>query len=452
MGRKRSYISGLSRLLAEYPQPVYVLDADRVVVYCNLACLEWTRAAVDEIVGRRCDYHSNLHADGTANPLGGLCPPPEVFQGIPISTEVACPDANGQWVGRPAECLPLADGQGGCLGVIVLICADDLTRVASRVNLSPPPEELHRQLRNLMAECDPPLRISQIIGQSPAICRVRRQAGTAANVETRVLVSGPPGSGRETIARTIHYGGTAASSPLMPLACHLLDSELLQSTIEAFAASCGELETERPAALLLLEVDQLHGDAQAALAGILNLGELNVSTIATARVPLIELAERGDYRLDLAFALSTLVIQVPPLANRTEDIPLLAQYFLEQENATGGKQLTGFSDETLDQLVTYPWPENVDELAELIQQAYVTAAGPLVQAMDLPEKIRVTAAAEAHPATQDPSIVLDEYLAEIERELMVRAIRWAKGNKAQAARLLGVSRPRLLRRLEHFGI
>ena len=452
MGRKRFYISGLSRLLAAYPQPVYVLDANRVVVYCNTACLDWTRATVDEIVGRRCDYHSHNSDDGTPNLLGGLCPPPEVFQGRPITTTVACADPDGHWIDRPAECLPLADSQGGCQGVIVFICADDLARISPSPSHVPPPEELHRQLRNLIFKSDASNQVSQIIGQSPAMRRVAQQVKFATGGDARVLISGPPGSGREMIARAVHYGGAASSSPLMPLACNLLDSELFDSTIAAFAASCVELNNERPAALLLLEVDQLPSDAQASLAKMLTKGELNLRTIATARTPLIELARRNEYRSDLAFALSTLAIQPPPLAERIEDVPLLAQHFLEQENARGGKQLTGFSEETLDALVAYPWPENVDELRKLILQSCAAATGPLVQITDLPERIGVTAAANAHPAAEDPSIKLDEYLAEIERELLVRSVQWAKGNKAQAARLLGISRARLLRRLGHFGI
>jgi DNA-binding NtrC family response regulator len=110
------------------------------------------------------------------------------------------------------------------------------------------------------------------------------------------------------------------------------------------------------------------------------------------------------------------------------------------------------SDEAIDQLAAYPWPENVDELAELVHEAWDAAAGPLILPGDLPEKIRFAAGAQAYPARVEETIVLDQFLADIERELLVRAIRQAKGNRAQAARLLGLSRARLLRRLDHFNI
>jgi DNA-binding NtrC family response regulator len=295
------------------------------------------------------------------------------------------------------------------------------------------------------------LALNQIIGASPAIARVRQQIQMASAGDARLLVVGPSGSGREYIARAIHYRGTSPS-PLAPLACNLLDAELLESTLAAFVASCAELQIERPAALLLLEVDQLPPDAQQTLAGILSIGELNVRTLATARRELVDLAAKDQFRKDLAFALSTLTIQVPPLSERMSDVPLLAQFFLERFNAGGGKQLSGFAADALDRLLAYPWPENVDELAELVQRACERAAGPVVQPADLPDKLRATAAADAHPQRTDDTIVLPEFLAEIEKELLQRALRKAKGNKAKAARLVGLNRPRFLRRLQYFGI
>ncbi len=201
-----------------------------------------------------------------------------------------------------------------------------------------------------------------------------------------------------------------------------------------------------------MEVDQLPPDAQKTLAGILSIGELDVRTLATARRPLVELAGQDHFRKDLAFALSTLVIHIPPLADRLADVPLLAQFFLERCNASGGKQLSGFTADAMDQLVAYSWPENVDELAGAVQASYEAASGPPVQPGDLPEKLRATASADAHPPRGEDSIVLPQFLAEIEKEVLQRALRRAKGNKAKAARLVGLSRARFLRRLQQLGI
>lgn len=451
MARTRSHIAGLSRLLASAPQPVYALDADRTIVYANDACSAWTGLSPDALLGRRCDYQPGYRSDGSADPVHGLCPPPEAFQGRPYTFDAARRDSSGQWQTRPANCLPLSDDAAVCLGVLVVVqpATAPTTRLPHCDESSPP--DLHQRLRAVLQESFECTPLSQIVGESPAMAQVREQVQLARSVDARVLIVGPPGSGREYIARAIHYRGTS-SSPLAPLACNLLDAELLESTIRSFVSSCAELEIERPAALLLLEVDQLPSDAQKALVGILSIGELGVRTVATARRSLTDLAAQDQFRKDLAYALSTLVIHVPPLAQRLTDIPLLAQFFLERCNAGGGKQLSGFTPEALDQLVAYPWPENVDELADAIQASHAAAAGPLVQLGDLPEKLHATAAADSHPPRGDDTIVLPQFLAEVEKEVLQRALQRAKGNKAKAARLVGVSRASFLNRLQRLGI
>lgn len=450
MTRTRAHIAGLSRLLAAVPQPVYALDAERTLVFANAACEAWVGQSAASLLGRRCDYQAGYRDDGTADPVHALCPPPEAFQGRAGTLSVAARDARGVWQARSADCLPLGDETTGSLGVLIFV-HPALPAALPPAGGEGPIAALHQRLRRVLQASFERLGLPQLVGASPAIERVRQQVELAGEVDTHVLVIGPPGSGRETVARAMHYRRTAPS-PLAPLACNLLDAELLESTITSFVASCAELQVERPAALLLLEVDQLPPEAQHALAGILSIGEFHLRTLATARQSLVELAAQDRFRPDLAYALSTLTIQLPSLAERTEDLPLLAQFFLERFNAAGGKQLSGFSADALDLLLAYPWSGNADELAELIRQTCERAAGPVIQPEELPEKLRVTAAAAAHPPSSDDSIVLPKFLAEIEKELLQRALRKAKGNRAKAARLVGLSRSRFLRRLQHFGI
>lgn len=453
MTRKRSNITGLSRLLAATPLPAYAVDERRRIVYCNEALVAWLGVAPRDLIGQRCDYHSGAPSSGSSEIAVGLCPPPEAFHGEATVAEVAVREPSGQVARRPARFVPLGDAPRGCAGILALVSAEEPGAVQAATLAGLAPTVLHETLRRVRAESGVFYDVTQIVGESPAVGRIREQAKLAVAGDARVLLVGPPGSGREYLARAIHYGGRQAGhAPLAPMACNLLDAELLEATITSFAARCGELEIEPPAALLLLEVDQLPADAQAVLEGLVCLSELNLRTLATARRPLIELAGQERFRRDLAFALSTLVIELPPLAERTQDIPLLAQHFLERRNAQGGRQLAGLTREALDQLLAYPWPGNADELDEFVQQACVLAAGLLIQAGDLPERIRMTAAAAARPPRPPEHIVLDDFLEEIEKELLQRALQRSKGNKAKAARLLGVPRARVIRRLEHFRI
>ena len=127
--------------------------------------------------------------------------------------------------------------------------------------------------------------------------------------------------------------------------------------------------------------------------------------------------------------LSTIVDRTAALAQRREDLPLLAQLFLEEANARGGKQLGGFSPEALDRLDGYSWPGNLDELAQTVAQSHARAEGPLVKAEDLPERLRWAAEKVLRPRRKDETIVLDEFLGRIERELIRRAWPGRKGTR-----------------------
>src|SRR5262249_17443143 len=150
--------------------------------------------------------------------------------------------------------------------------------------------------------------------------------------------------------------------------------------------------------------------------------------------------------------LSTLVIELPPLVQRRDDIPLLAQMFLEELNAAGGKQLRGFAADAMDRLTLYDWPGQIDELSAMVRQAFSQAEGYEITSADLPKQLRLAAEAARHPRPVVESIDLEKFMTQVEAELIERALRQAKQNKSQAARLLGMTRPRLYRRMVQLGL
>jgi DNA-binding NtrC family response regulator len=320
--------------------------------------------------------------------------------------------------------------------------------------VSPPGEpssaELHVLLRWLRQTLRARGALDGWIGESPATRRVREQFhAAAAATRARVLVLGPPGSGREDFARAIHYHSASSSPvdrPLIPIPCALVDAEQLQAAVTAIARHKSPRAAEP--SLLLLDVDQLAADAQHELAGFLQVPGFDVRTLSTAQASPLQLAERGTFRPDLAYALSTLVVELPALAARRAELPLLVQMLIEEQNAAGGKQLSGCTAEALDRLAAYDWPGDVRQLTQAIKEACATAAGLQLAPGDLPGWLRQAEEAAAHPRRAEERIVLDEFLAEVERELLARALKRARGNKSRAAKLLGISRPRLLRRME----
>jgi DNA-binding NtrC family response regulator len=276
----------------------------------------------------------------------------------------------------------------------------------------------------------------------------RRQIELAANGRNSVLLVGPSGSGRRHLASTIHYA--SPSGALMPLDCPLLEGDLLETIQAAFLRE--KLLGEPPGTLLLHRVDEISVEVQMELAAVLLRRPSTWRVLATAAEPLIELAKRGKFRGDLAAALSTVTIELPSLRSRMEDLPLLAQAFVEECNARGTKQLAGFTSAALDLLHSHIWPGNLDELAEVVAEAHQRAAAREIDVGDLPERLRLANQAAAYPRRVDETIVLDDYLARIERELIRRALARAKGNKARAARLLGTTRPKLYRRMVQLGL
>jgi DNA-binding NtrC family response regulator len=445
----------LVKLLQATAQPVYLLDEKRAIVFCNQALLDWLGCTAEDLHGKCCAYHSDPAVTGGEAMAADLCPPPEALAGRKATGCVARTTPEGIVVRRRAEFIPLQGSDEELNGLLVLVETKDLAEVELPLPQAGQSEAewFHERLRAHHRQMARQLRVERLVGESFAMRRARALAAVAAQTRASVLVVGPPGSGRQRIAEAIHYGnGSAAVGALVPLACSALNAEVIYSTIKALAFKKAWGEAQAQDTLLLNDIDCLPIDVHASLVELFSNKAWPMRLMATARQPLEEAVAQGRFRPELALLLSTLVITVPPLSAHREDIPLLAQMFLEQCNARGTKQLVGFTSEALDRLSAYHWPGNVDELAQMVFEAFDRAEEGEVGAGDLPERVHLAAAAEAHPRRVEEKIVLDEYLGRIERELIVRALARAKGNKTKAARLLGLSRPRLYRRMVQLGL
>lgn len=452
MPRKPSLARSLARSLDAAAAPVYLLDGARRIIYANAAFGQWVGRSPEELAGVRCDYHAAADVSGAIELAAGLCPPPDAFTGERVAGTVAALSSSGATDVRQAQFVRVSGEDAASLLVVVgPPVASDAQKPKDAAEL--PPERLHALLQQLRGQAGKRYHLGQLIGQSAAIRRVREQVRVASGSGARTLIVGPPGSGREHVARTIHVArGIGTVGPLVPIACPVIDAEELQATLTSLLRHQADSPADKPPVALLLEVDRLHRDAQHELAGFLELPKVELRTLATSRASLTRLAAKGRFHSDLALALSTVAIQLPSLRLRTEDIPLLAQFFLEEHNAAGNRQLAGFAPAAMDELLQYAWPENVAELATMVREACQRATGQLVQPADLPERLHLAADADAHPRQAEEPIDLDAFLAQIERELIERALRASRNNKTKAAELLGVNRPRLLRRLVQLGL
>jgi DNA-binding NtrC family response regulator len=460
MARVRSPLGVLRKILGESPHPIWMLDPQRIVVFVNRAAESWLGTTGDKILGRRCDYHWEVSSSSDNEPLATLAPPPEVYA---TARMIRAP--------RPAPCgresgdssvvfIPL-QGPTGAIDSVLAVGSSPDGRLPAP--LCPATDdiseahELHVQLGRLRRQLRSLYDLPQLIGESSAIQRVRNQIELAAHSGSRVVIQGPPGSGREHVARTIHYLDTEANPrALVPLSCSLLDNELLQAALHDFlwnpVGFAEDLDESSRVTLLLLEVDLLSPETQVALLDAVRNDALEIRTLATSTHSLVDMAAEGRYCLELAYFLSTLSIELPPLRERREDIPLLVQHLVEHHNAAASRQLDGCTPAALDRLVEYEWPGNLDQLAHLVREACRRCAGSHVDIQDLPDVLDRADEAVAHPRRSTEPIQLDLFLEQVEAELLRRAMQQSKGNRAHAARLLGISRARLLRRLEQLQI
>ncbi|MEX0678527.1 MAG: helix-turn-helix domain-containing protein [Pirellulales bacterium] len=448
MSRSHTTATDLARLLDDGAAPLYVLDEDRRIIYCNAACALWVGLAADELVGHQCNYHAPGAEPGPSGVAVGLCPPPAVFSGHAQMAVVSCARPDGRLVDRRGFFLPLADGQDESAPVIAILETSDCPPDA-HPDERPDDARLHEQVRRFRHQTAGRFAAESLIGNNPLVARARLQIELAAGSGASVLIVGPRGSGKDHAAKAIHY---CQSEPglLVPLDCAVLETNVLRSALRTL---CARSATRPPGGTVVLEdVDSMPGDAQQDMAEILRAGTLNMRVIATSAAPLSVLAAEGRFLHELVCALSTLVIELPPLAQRLDDLPLLAQAILEEINATSYRQLSGFTPQALDQLAAYSWPGNIDELAAAVRETHEKAQGCEVTAHDLPKRIHWAAADAGHPSRADDSIVLVDFLGRVEKELIARAMRRAKGNKSKAAKLLGLTRPRLYRRLVQLGL
>ena len=269
-----------------------------------------------------------------------------------------------------------------------------------------------------------------------------------------VLIVGEPGTGKRLVARTIHQQGPRRNAALLPFDCAALPAEVLLRELfgsdDRDHGTSPRLAAPEGTTLLIGDILDLPRDLQGMLAAALDQG---VRLLATTTGDHENALRTERLRPDLYYALTALVIRLAPLRERLEELPLLAQHLLERLNQHGQRQRPGFSPEALSALLTYDWPGNLRELARVVDVAHATGSGDAIEVGNLPAEIRGhLGAAFLPPPPATPITPLDELLTQVERRLIESALNRSRHNKSRAAELLGISRPRLYRRIKELNL
>jgi transcriptional regulator with GAF, ATPase, and Fis domain len=324
-----------------------------------------------------------------------------------------------------------------------------------------------RYLEPIRGAHDLDARSHGMVGGSAPMLEVYRMVARVAPTTSTVLIQGETGTGKELIARAVHTASRRSDQPFIPVDCSalaesLLESELFGHTKGAFTGAVtdqrGPFEAAGGGTCFLDEIGELSLGVQAKLLRVLQEREVrrvggterlkvDVRVIAATNKDLGALVAEGNFREDLFYRLSVVTIPLPPLRERREDIPLLANHFLESYLAANHQSPSTIAPEAMARLSAYDWPGNVRELQHAIERAAALSASPVLRPEDLPPKV---GGAAAEPATTGPAPRLS--LQAVVRDHLRRALKEARWNKKLAAQLLGIHRRTLYRLTKRHGI
>jgi DNA-binding NtrC family response regulator len=321
--------------------------------------------------------------------------------------------------------------------------------------------------------------LGNIIGRSSEMEKLYRILSKVAQTSHPVLILGESGTGKELVARSIHAHGPNATKPFLPIDCGslvptLVESELFGYVKGAFTGASrpkdGLLVSAEGGTVFLDEIGELPLDLQAKLLRALQEKEIrpvgathrvpiNVRILAATNRDLATMVEQGRFRKDLFYRLNVVSLRIPPLRNRRDDIPLLVAHFLERMKKNGG-QPRMLSDAALRTMMEYSWPGNVRELENSVERACALSSGPVLHAGDLPTQLQdfhlnayrtAPANVEMEPRQENGNNTVMP-LAELERQAILETLRQLKGDKLTAAKLLGIGKTTLYRKLKEYGL
>ncbi|HZD40225.1 MAG TPA: sigma-54 dependent transcriptional regulator [Terriglobales bacterium] len=326
-------------------------------------------------------------------------------------------------------------------------------------------KRLKRESETTVEEVDE--RHCMVVGKSPQMNRALNVAKKAAASKSTMLLLGESGTGKEVFARAIHNWSDRKEKPFIAINCVGLSKELLGSQLfghekGAFTGALelkrGKMELAHGGTVFLEEVGDISTELQTKLLRFLQEREfervggnqpirVDVRIIAATNRDLNRAVQEGHFREDLYYRLNVVPLALPPLRERKEDIPALANYFLNRSALETKKAFTGITEEALQKLTAYEWPGNVRELANVIENAVVMGQGPKLTVHDLPAKIGSTV-----PEILQDGFSYHQAIDDYRRELIERTLAQTQGNRAEAAKMLGLQRTYLVRLIKALGV
>lgn len=463
---RESFRGGNSRLLARQLDllnwPVVVLDQRLEIVFASASLCQLLQTDATRLVGLACSPQLSQDNAPQRELTMALAPPSEVLHGRAAIRQIPWPPKQPTTFAAQAF-VPLIDEDPSTGLILVLFGQPDILRqrLMPLAPVQPPrgtaADEVLLRLRSQWQQLD---GLWPLLGVSLGVQLAMRRAQLASHSTAGVYIHGAEGSGKSEVARGLValraklLGAAASLVQVMPIDCSIVDQQTVSSMLETCAARLRPGAPQEATHLILERIERA-SDATIRVvdAWLIEHGS-NVCTVVTSEAAPDALAVRDPLFSRFVHSLCTLVIEIPPLAVRREDVAPLIQHNLTAAAQRTGRRLPGIAPQTLELLEAYPWPGNVVEMrqvaSEMLANAVLTST---IQPAHLPLQIRTfggTVAGGKQPALE--AISLDAVLLDLERIMLKRAIKLSPRNRARAARLLGISRPRFLRRISQLGL
>lgn len=337
-------------------------------------------------------------------------------------------------------------------------------------------QKKERELQKLREELQTTYSFGAMVSQSAAMKEVIRQIQRVADTDVTVLLQGESGTGKELAARALHFNSIRRDSPFVAVSCSAIPESLLESELfgyekGAFTGAArqrvGKFEEAHTGTLFLDEIGDIAPAVQTKLLRVLQekafervggSGQVSVETriVAATNRDLELMVRQGDFRGDLFYRLNVFPIKLPPLRERMEDIPLLAEHFLQRYSSLSGLRVKAITPGVINDMMTYSWRGNIRELENLIKRAIIKAAGDTVTSIELPGTDVVDEEIREDTARSGPDTPYKEYLSAItrhaEERYLRRMLKAYKGNINQIARLMDVDRKTIYRKMADYAI
>ncbi|MBM4068639.1 MAG: sigma-54-dependent Fis family transcriptional regulator [Planctomycetes bacterium] len=375
-------------------------------------------------------------------------------------------------------CVPLTDAAGGRLGALEVMNKagtftprdrETLSILAGQATTALQTVREHEALVRSHTELEGQARLAaRIVGESPAIQALRSTIERVSRTDLPVLVLGESGTGKEVVARAVHYSGPRQSQPFIPVNCAAIAETLLESELfghekgaftDAHSTRAGKFEAANGGTLFLDEVGDLSPGGQAKLLRVLEekavyrVGgtvpiPVNTRIVAATNRHLAEHVRAGKFREDLFYRLTVVTVDLPPLRERRDDVLVLAEHFLQQFCREAGRKTLKMTAEARKRLQQHEWPGNVRELRNMLERIAHLCPNEKIEAEDLAFIIRPA----AEGANRYAELPLSEATDAFQRDHIQHAIQRTSGNMGEAARILGLHRPNLYRKMKLLGL